>query len=69
MHVEYLKGKKERAIWKVVASSENTAKKISEKSHTSLAHTYRTIKEMKKEGDVLQTWKRPMMIAGIHLYK
>lgn len=40
-------------------------KRISRESDTSLSHTYRCLKELKKHGNVLQTSKRPKQFIRV----
>lgn len=40
-------------------------KRIARESDTSLSHTYRCLKELKKHGNVLQTWKRPKQFIRV----
>ena len=40
-------------------------KRIARESNTSLSHTYRCLKELKKHGNVLQTWKRPKQFIRV----
>lgn len=40
-------------------------KRISRESDTSLSHTYRCLKELKRHGNVLQTWKRPKQFIRV----
>jgi len=40
-------------------------KRIASESGTSISHTYRCLEELKKHGNVLQTWKRPKQFIRV----
>lgn len=57
---KWIKGKKEKAIWKTLDSEKGkTTKQITKQARVSLTYAYKTIKEFKKRGEALTISKNP----------